>query len=61
VVGQFGGNVGKAGQGVDGEPGVGDSSGNEEKDDESGSDQKSVGAQLLVTMVAMSTLVSLFL
>jgi len=61
VVGEFGGNVGKAGQGADGEPGVGDSSGDEEKNDESGSDQRSVGAQLLVALVAMSTLAGLFL
>ena len=63
MVGAFGGNVVKAGQGVDGEPGVSDSSeqdGND-KDDESGSDRKGVSAQLLVALVAMSTLATLFL
>jgi hypothetical protein len=44
MIGYFGGNVGKSGQSADGEPGVGDSSGQHEdgKDNESGSDRRSV-------------------
>jgi hypothetical protein len=64
VVGEFGGNVGKSGQVSDDEPGVGDSSQENEddgKDGESGSDRRSVGAQLLVALVVMSSLTALYL
>ena len=64
VIGQFGGNVGKSRQGAGGEPGVGDSSAGDEdegKDGESGSDRRSVGTQLLVALVVMSTLSALYL
>jgi hypothetical protein len=64
VIGEFGGNVGKSGQGSDGEPGVGDSSKGDEddgKDGESGSDRRSVGVQLLVALVVMSSLTALYL
>jgi hypothetical protein len=64
VIGQFGGNVGKSGQGAGGEPGVGDSSAGDEdegKDGESESDRRSVGTQLLVALVVMSTLSALYL
>lgn len=63
VIGEFGGNVGKSGQGSDGKPGVGDSSSGDEgdgKDGESGSGRMSVGTQLLVALVAMSTLTALY-
>jgi len=62
VIGEFGGNVGKSGQGTGGEPGVGDSSTGDEddgKDGQSGSDRKSVGVDLLVALVVMSTLTAL--
>jgi hypothetical protein len=64
VIGEFGGNVGKSGQSSDGEPGVGDSSKGDEddgKDGESGSERRSVGTQLLVALVVMSTLTALYL
>lgn len=71
TVGEFGGNVGKAGQGAGGEPGIGDSAGqgdgqDDEKEDdesesESGSDRTSVGAQLLTALVAISVLTGLFI
>lgn len=64
VIGEFGGNVGKSGQDADGEPGVGDSSAEDEdngKDGESGSDRRSVGVQLLFALVVMSTLTASYL
>ena len=69
VIGEFGGNVGKPGQGEDGEPGVSDvGSGNVDDSDQSsdsdsdtgGSAGKSVGGRLLVALVAMSVLAGLF-
>lgn len=59
VIGQFGGNVGKSGQGADGEPGIGDSDG-EDGDDKSGSARKSGGAGLLIALVAVSILAGLY-
>ena len=64
VIGEFGGNVGKSGQGADGEPGVSDSSAGDEdegKDGESGSERRSVGAKLLIALVVMSTLTASYL
>lgn len=64
MIGEFGGNVGKSGQGADGEPGVSDSSASNEdegKDGESGSDRRSVGANILVALVVMSTLTASYL
>jgi hypothetical protein len=64
TIGAFGENVGKPGQGKGGEPGIGGSAGQEEdhkKDDESGSDRRSAGAQLLVALVAMSVFAGLYI
>jgi hypothetical protein len=62
VIGEFGGNVGKPGQGEDGEPGMSDVS-TADVDGESdtgGSAGKSVGGRLLVALVAMSVLAGLY-
>ena len=61
MIGEFGSNVGKPGQGADGEPGIGDSAGqdDEKKDDKSGSNRRSVGARLLAALVAVSVLAGL--
>jgi hypothetical protein len=63
VIGAFGGNVGKPGQGADGEPGVADSDGQDEdekEDEKSGTDRKSIGTQLLAALVAMNVLGGLY-
>lgn len=59
VVGQFASNVGKPGQGPDGEPGIGDSDG-EDGDDKSGSARRSGGGQLLIVLVTLSVLAGLY-
>ena len=62
MIGEFGGNVGKPGQGEDGEPGMSDVS-TADVDGESdtgGSAGKSVGGRLLVALVAMSVLAGLY-
>lgn len=59
VIGEFGGNVGKPGQGEDGEPGVSDES-SEPDPDESGSGRITVGGRLLVALVAMSVFAGLY-
>lgn len=63
VIGEFGGNVGKPGQGEDGEPGMSDESeGTEdnEETEESGAAGKGVRGRFLVALVAMSVLLGLF-
>jgi hypothetical protein len=66
VIGEFGRNVGKPGQGEDGEPGMSDVStadvdGSEDgESDTGGSAGKSVGGRLLAALVAMSVLAGLY-
>jgi hypothetical protein len=66
VIGEFGRNVGKPGQGEDGEPGMSDVSaagvdGSEDgESDTGGSAGKSIGGRLLVALVAMSVLAGLY-
>ena len=65
VIGEFGGNVGKPGQGEDGEPGMSDVNtadvdGPDAGGSDTGSAGKSVCARLLVALVAMSVLASLY-
>jgi hypothetical protein len=61
VIREFGGNVGKPGQGEDGEPGMNDvSTADVDGSDTGGSAVKRVGSRLLVALVAMSVLASLY-
>lgn len=70
MIGEFGHNVGKPGQGEDGEPGMSDvgtanvdksdQDEDSESDDTGGSAGKSVGGRLLVALVAMSVLAGLY-
>jgi len=69
VIGEFGGNVGKLGQGENGEPGMSDvSTADVDGSDQSGDDQsdtggsagRSIGGRLLVALVAMSVFASLY-
>ena len=69
VIGEFGRNVGKPGQGEDGEPGMSDvgtaNVDESDQDDDSESDTggsagRSVGGRFLVALVAMSVLAGLY-
>lgn len=61
MIGEFGGNVGKPGQGEDGEPGMSDvSTADVDGSDSGGSAGKSIGGRLLVALVAMSVLAGLY-
>lgn len=69
MIGEFGRNVGKPGQGEDGEPGMSDVStadadgsdqSGDSESDSGGSARKSVGGRLLVALVAMSVLAGLY-